>query len=367
MSMVSGILSEVQADRVPEDLRRRPQWLAWKYGPPDKKSGKRPKIPYNPITKSKADPTDPVEWTTFAEANAAAGYDGIGFALAQDGGIVAIDLDSCRDPRTGIVAPWALRYIDPLVTYTELSPSGAGFHLFTHASISGEGKKFGPIEMYQEKRFLTITGQHVDGSPLTVENRQEAVTRMHEEISADHRVISQLLREKRFRELWSGTWEEAYPSQSEADLALCARLMALTDGDGDQVDRLFRRSGLMREKWDENRGGQTYGDLTVSQALRSYGVAQRGSLADVLAAEEVLNIEGKPVGATVTVTHPNGMQHTVFMPVEAVVAQNPAVVLHTATGIPWTPNDARRVQTWFAGILTRDTDVARVDGMRRPR
>ena len=34
-----------------------------------------------------------------------------------------------------------------------------------------------------------------------------------------------------------------------------------------QIDRLFRQSGLMRKKWDAQRGGETYGARTVAEAL----------------------------------------------------------------------------------------------------
>jgi len=34
---------------VPEELRARPQWLIWRFGP-RRKDGKRPKLPYSPRT-----------------------------------------------------------------------------------------------------------------------------------------------------------------------------------------------------------------------------------------------------------------------------------------------------------------------------
>lgn len=33
------------------------------------------------------------------------------------------------------------------------------------------------------------------------------------------------------------------------------------------MDRLFRKSGLMRDKWDAYRGTDTYGALTISKAI----------------------------------------------------------------------------------------------------
>ena len=69
----------------------------------------------------------------------------------------------------------------------------------------------------------------------------------------------------RFTALWSGD-TTGYPSQSEADLALCIRLAFWTQ-DVVQIDRLFRQSGLMRDKWDEKRGDQLYGERTITEAL----------------------------------------------------------------------------------------------------
>jgi putative DNA primase/helicase len=57
-----------------------------------------------------------------------------------------------------------------------------------------------------------------------------------------------------------------YPSPSEADLALCDILAFYTQNSA-QIDRIFRRSGLLREKWDESRGESTYGGMTIQKAL----------------------------------------------------------------------------------------------------
>jgi putative DNA primase/helicase len=44
-----------------------------------------------------------------------------------------------------------------------------------------------------------------------------------------------------------------------------------TGGDSDQIDRLFRESGLMREKWDEQHfaDGSTYGEKTIERVVAS--------------------------------------------------------------------------------------------------
>ena len=52
-----------------------------------------------------------------------------------------------------------------------------------------------------------------------------------------------------FGALWDGRWQDRYGSQSEADLALCGLLAFWTGRDPDRIDRMFRASGLMRDKW----------------------------------------------------------------------------------------------------------------------
>jgi NrS-1 polymerase HBD domain/Helix-turn-helix domain len=74
----------------------------------------------------------------------------------------------------------------------------------------------------------------------------------------------------KWRQLFEGDHSD-YPSRSEADLALCGKLRFYTRGACAQIDRLFRRSGLMRSKWDERHGSQTYGQGTVAKAIARGG------------------------------------------------------------------------------------------------
>jgi hypothetical protein len=67
----------------------------------------------------------------------------------------------------------------------------------------------------------------------------------------------------KFARLWDGQWEGEYASQSEADLALCGTLAFWTGRDEGRMDALFRRSGLMREKWER----QDYRDVTIAKAI----------------------------------------------------------------------------------------------------
>ncbi len=85
----------------------------------------------------------------------------------------------------------------------------------------------------------------------------------------------------RFAALWSGD-ASAYPSHSEADLALLARLSFWTGGDRVRMDRLFRCSGLYREKWDESHydGDETYGEHSIALAVTGSRVFYRPTTVD---------------------------------------------------------------------------------------
>jgi len=71
----------------------------------------------------------------------------------------------------------------------------------------------------------------------------------------------------KLRRLFDGEFAD-YASQSEADLALCSMLTFWTQDEA-QIDRVLRRSGLYREKWDARHygDGQTYGERTIQTAL----------------------------------------------------------------------------------------------------
>lgn len=50
-------------------------------------------------------------------------------------------------------------------------------------------------------------------------------------------------------------------------MALCNMLAFWAKKDAGLMDEIFRRSGLMRAKWDERHGADTYGNLTIKEAV----------------------------------------------------------------------------------------------------
>ena len=149
-----------QYGNIPEDLRRLRQWVNWRNV---KRKGKPTKVPMQPGGVP-ASTTDPKTWNTFervAPLNRL--FNGIGFVFTMEAGYVGIDLDKCRNPKTGVTEEWALTFIEELDSYTEISPSGTGWHVIVKGSLPGDGKKRGPVEMYDSKRFFCMTGALVPG------------------------------------------------------------------------------------------------------------------------------------------------------------------------------------------------------------
>jgi hypothetical protein len=248
-----------------------------------------PSQPWRPPPLAAVD--DPHTWGTFTEAHDAytdGKADGVGIVLGE--GTVGIDLDKCRDAEAGTIEPWALAIVRELDSYTEISPSGRGLHVYVYGVLPPGRRKKGQIEMYAERRYFTVTGQHVEGTPRTIEDRSAALaalharifppdgnghepreTRPHAPVTDDDAALLERAHRaangSRFSSLWQGDTSQHGGDDSAADLALCNLLAFWTGCDADRMDRLFRQSGLMRAKWDARRGEQTYGAATIARAL----------------------------------------------------------------------------------------------------
>jgi len=270
-------------DIIPQLLRGRQQWVLWRYAERD---GKLTKVPYTPAG-TPASVSDPSTWTDFETALKAyrrGGFDGIGFVLSPDDGIVCVDLDDARNG-TGW-KPEAMEIIRLLNTYTEISPSGYGLHAWALAKLPEGRRRRNGVEMYDAGRFITVTGNHLAGTPLELKQRTAELAELHRQIFGettstakpaapepptrdDEEIIRRAITARdgaKFRALWNGD-TSGYPSQSEADLALCRLLAFWTGGDPERIERLFSQSALgQREKWQTRAD---YRRETIQTALQS--------------------------------------------------------------------------------------------------
>lgn len=289
-----------------KELTNHNQWVVWKT---EKRNGKPTKPPYNPKTGRYASHNDPQTWGTYQQAKEAKGFDGKGFVFTEGDTYCGIDLDKCRDPETGEVEPWALKIVDAFKSYTEISPSGTGLHTIIKGKLLGGGIKTKHVEVYDRLRYFTVTeNQYGDCGEIReaqgeldclverLENKQfkselPPVTNVTPDINTqnhsetpnnqtvseksnfydDNRLIDKMLASANGGAILSllDGHHDAYPSQSEADQALCNHLAFWTDKDPQAMGRIFRRSGLMREKWDKKHygDGRTYGEATIEKAI----------------------------------------------------------------------------------------------------
>ncbi|HET8695558.1 MAG TPA: VapE domain-containing protein [Aquabacterium sp.] len=173
----------------PAELTTRQQWLVWRFV--HKPGQKKPsKMPYyangnlrgwpngkpsdgNPTDKQpqveQGHDLDRAHLVTYDQALAAAdfhGFDGVGFAFLPGDGLIGIDLDVYDDPEKRARADAILAACK---SWAEVSPSGSGLHII----VKGETETFKHngigIEVFCGRQFFTMTGNHIAGTPDTIE------------------------------------------------------------------------------------------------------------------------------------------------------------------------------------------------------
>lgn len=193
-------------DNVPVKLRERNQWICWRtecrecgerLSPTTKQcpecGEKATKKPVDPRTGAFASSTDSGTWGQFADATeyheGNPDTDGTGFVFDCEGLVAGIDLDDCRNRETGEIDDWATDIVERLDSFTEISPSGTGLHIYALGFVPDGGNRSpvgdGEIELYDQGRYFTVTGEHVEGTPENVEQRNSALKEIHTEYISD--------------------------------------------------------------------------------------------------------------------------------------------------------------------------------------
>ncbi len=271
------------------ELAGYPNFVMWRYS---EVSGQRKKPPFDPNTNLPASPIEPRTWGTLETALTALAtgkYQGIGFMLSHSP-FSGLDLD--HSVEGGKLLPWAKAIVEAMDTYGEYSPSWnkaagtGGVHLLVEGKPVSS-KKTGNIEIYGEKHYLTITTNHIPGTPTTIESRQQALDALYRSIAppVEERPIQntrwvvgrgndltelppEAVYDQKLQRLLRGDIT-GYKSQSSADFVLIMKLLHWT-GDNIQLTRqLFMQSGLYREEKTERKtGSTTYLDMTIHNALK---------------------------------------------------------------------------------------------------
>jgi len=277
----------------PQTLKQLHRWILWRL---ETRDGAQTKVPYR-TDGLRASPTNPNDWTDFETACRAfdpAKYSGLGFVLTKEDNIVCIDLDHCIGD-DGKICDEAIHIVKILNSWTEVSQSGRGLHIFVRGTkptdkCRATPREFKSLEVYDSDRYIALTGNHLPGTPLEIMERQGNLNALlalyfpkqestppqagfafkpHHDLERSDEEIIALCRKAENAEKFVALFDHGDTSryagdESRADEAL-ACLLAFYTRDAAQIERLMNASALARrEKWREREG---YRRLTIQKAL----------------------------------------------------------------------------------------------------
>lgn len=299
---------------LPEEIKKHIQWCVYKIEPPQKEGQHKRKIPINPITGDGASSSDPNTWVAFDTASRlyqeSNEYDGLGFFFNND--YIGIDIDDIpeeikafkdnpNNPNNTI--NWLNRLTEH--SYLEVSQSGNGIHAIVKGSYPYTANRKDNYEIYGKSRFFALTGDILNDQKtiktINKNNLEELFTstvgkganrtqklvevKQEQPISnplSIEEIINRMYASSKgvqIKHLMDGNTKD-YTSNSEADMALCNFLAFWTSKDPDKMDAIFRKSKLMRSKWDEKRGAMTYGQSTIEKAIQDTPNVYTGELVE---------------------------------------------------------------------------------------
>lgn len=273
---------------IPQDLRSLFQWVCMEVTPGKNDKGEAilKKKPKNPRNGYDAKSNDSTTWGSFVDAIAGCRrykFTHIGFAFSETDPYCGIDIDHCVGP-DGELSALAQEILPQFQgTYSEYSTSGTGIHIIAKGSIPEAGRKDPKknLEIYFAKRFFVFTGNVLSNNPII--NLQDQINEFYRDyfkreesrntniqrptlMHGDDEIIEKAGKAKngsKFSALYSGDLSGNDGDHSAADQALC-NLLAFWTKDPDQIDRIFRSSGLNRDKWEKRKD---YREGTIKKAI----------------------------------------------------------------------------------------------------
>ena len=175
-SSVPTTVASTQGDlsNIPRELRDRPQWCYTLPSDPDPKKRKAPRKAGNAL----ADATNPKDWMDFDTAARWANHVGgrVGYCISADDPYACIDLD-VKPGTTSQQQANLQAIVDDFASYSELSQSGLGMHIWVRGKTgSGRKDRFDGVEVYSQERFIICTGNAYRNIPIA--RRQDLLARL---------------------------------------------------------------------------------------------------------------------------------------------------------------------------------------------
>jgi putative DNA primase/helicase len=251
---------------IPEILTVRPNWVVWGI------VGEPEKVPFSPhrLLRFDAVPAKsgiPETWGSFAEAAACVGRGlALGIGYEFDGcGIYGVDLDNVIV--NGVIRPEARKIVEELNSYSEISPSGRGLHIYITAQgaeITRHRKQGGFVEIYSKARYFTVTG-NVYGGYDRIADRPAELQSLHDRYflpepskavtpvyavesarGAEDALRRGLQKDAVLRACWNG--ERRRGDESADDIALMNKLAYWLSADQSAMCAAFTRSPYYAQK-----------------------------------------------------------------------------------------------------------------------
>lgn len=262
-----------------------PRWLNWvltKTG-----DGSLTKVPLGSST-------DPATWHPYADLKPRIKKCGKGIVFTPDRLLLGVDIDHCLDG-LNIDHPEKERIAEFIIeanTYTEISPSKTGLHLYfaLDKAFTPISNKKAPFELYTAGRFFTVT-ENSYKEPLPVRTLSE--TELHDLLKIigypwgkvprpvapatplssgtslpDSDVLELAFKSKNgaaIRSLYEGDLSPYNGDESSGDMALCNHLAFWTQGNYAQIEQLWLASPLGQRAKTQTR--KDYRDRTIHEAV----------------------------------------------------------------------------------------------------
>ncbi len=280
-------------DRIPRELKTTALMCLWKY---EQRNGKPTKVPYNPLTGSRAKPGSAETFAPYDVTAAAfqrGGYEGVGLGIFR--GFAAVDIDHCV--KDGALSEMARDIIGIMDSYTERSPSGTGVRIIFKApgfiydqkKYYIKNQKLG-LEVYVSgatSRYVTVTGDLLQGGPIT--DRSAALaTLLGKYMKRPERPVLReavepvqgvaynkafldrgLERDKVLRELWNGARPNG--NESSDDLALLNKLAYWCNADAGFMLQAFMNSPHYAQKDAEHKAKCDRADYLPATIQKAIG------------------------------------------------------------------------------------------------
>lgn len=273
-------------DAIPNDLRLNGLWCCWKLTD-------KGKIPIDALTGKMARSNDKTtfhpyqqvmeklhNYYNFDENNQMLG----GLGLGIFNGFSAIDIDNCRDIKTGKLSEMAEDIIDFCQSYTEISPSNRGIRIiFKTANVIDKERYYINnhnlgLEIYiseNTNKYVTITGNALYPSQVKEIDITYILNKYMQKSgsSSDTSLQKALKKDSKLIELWNGKAPGAHANESELDLALCNKLAFYLNCDYNAINNAFISSPYFRSKDEDHKKKwlvrDDYREQTIKTSIKS--------------------------------------------------------------------------------------------------